>query len=97
MNNNLKIYTPNIIEIEKDFFKHNNAFILTNGNFILVKGYTGCNPSHQLESSALHIYRNLTDQDLQKEYESYIQKNSLVKQHYLRTILIHYYGTFCKK
>jgi hypothetical protein len=93
MNKKINIYLPSDIETQKGIIRHMNAFILPNGNFVLAKGYTGCNPSHQLESSALHISRYLTDTDLKKEYEEYIQQTTEKKKlHYLRTMLVHYYG-----
>ena len=90
---NLNIYSLGDIDTKKDVIKHNNAFILPDGSFVLAKGYTGCNPSHQLESSALQICRKLTDKDLKKEYESYIsQSDSTNPFYYLRSVLVHYYG-----
>lgn len=93
MNKKINIYLPSDIETQKGTIRHTNAFILPNGNFVLAKGYTGCNPSHQLESSALHISRHLTDTDLKKAYEEYIQQTTEKKPlYYLRTMLVHYYG-----
>lgn len=85
----LKIYLPSEID---ESIKHNNAFVLRDGSFILAKGYTGCNPSHQLESSALTISRNLMDEDMVKIYEAYLKERNLNKLYYLRSMLVHYFG-----
>lgn len=86
---NLKIYLPSEID---ESIKHNNAFILRDGSFILAKGYTGCNPSHQLESSALTISRSFMDEDMVKLYEDYLKEHDMNKLYYLRSMLVHYYG-----
>ena len=85
----LKIYLPNEID---ESIKHNNAFVLRDGSFILAKGYTGCNPSHQLESSSLSISRGFMDLDMVKLYEAYLKEHNLNKLYYLRSMLVHYYG-----
>ena len=90
MEKKIKIYSQNLINTKKDIIKHNNAFILPSGDFILAKGYTGCNPSHQLESSALRICKYLTDKNLKEEYINL--NDNLHSLYYLRTMLVHYYG-----
>ncbi len=87
------IYSSKNIENQKKEIIHNNAFILPNGDYILAKGYTGCNPSHQLESSSLIISRDVLHKNILEEYEKYI-KNHPDKENlcYLRSILVHYYG-----
>lgn len=93
MSKKIKLWLPDDIISKSEELIHNNAFILPDGKFVLAKGYTGCNPSHQLESSALQICRNLTDSDMQKEYENYINNNPEQNPlYYLRTMLVHYYG-----
>lgn len=91
----IKIYLPSDIDDKLEIIKHNNAFVLEDGNFILAKGYTGCNPSHQLESSALKIARELYDYDFIEKY----RKENPSEFYYLRTMLVHYYGLvlFCRK
>ena len=91
----IKIYLPSDIEDKLDVIRHNNAFILKDGNFILAKGYTGCNPSHQLESSALKISRELYEYDFIEKY----RKENPREFYYLRTMLVHYYGLglFCRQ
>ena len=67
----LDIYTIEDIEKTPEKFVHNNAFIKPNGDIFIAKGYTGMNPSHQLESSALSIGRNVTDKQLSVMEELY--------------------------
>ena len=52
---NLALLTFEKIEERKEFFVKQNAFIKPDGSFYIAKGYTGCNPWQQLESSALWI------------------------------------------
>jgi hypothetical protein len=91
----LILYNQEDIMAKVNLIKHNNAVILPNGKFYLAKGYTGCNPSHQLESSALAIARKDIAYDIMAEYNAYCDKNdvSLSKRfRYLRSVLVHYYG-----
>ena len=53
----LKLYTKNELKNNKELFVMKNAFIKPDGTIYLAKGYTGCNPWHQLESSALWVGR----------------------------------------
>ena len=71
MSKKITIYTPDNIGNQVEI-KHNNACILPNGNYILAKGYTGCNASHQLESSALQISRELIG-DIRTEYDEFVK------------------------
>ena len=91
----IKIYLPNEIDLNLDLIKHKNAFILKDGNFVLAKGYKDCNPSHQLESSALKIARELYDYSFIEKY----RRENPNEFYYLRTMLVHYYGLvlFCRK
>ena len=100
----LDIYTIEDIEKTPEKFVHNNAFIKPNGDIFIAKGYTGMNPSHQLESSALSIGRNEFGNDFpqkfKRAYERLIkEEQNLITLYYLRTILVHYYGyaLFCRK
>jgi hypothetical protein len=89
------LYGQDDILTKTKLIKHNNAFIMPDGNFYLAKGYTGCNPSHQLESSALAIARKDIAYDIIAEYNAYCDKNdvSLSKRfYYFRSVLVHYYG-----
>jgi hypothetical protein len=99
----LILYNPDDINSQLELIRHNNAFILADGNFYLAKGYTGCNPCHQLESSALTVLRKKIGYDIKKaECENYLQGlginyrkiiNDKTKYlYYLGSILIHYYG-----
>ena len=95
----ITIYTPDNIKKQVEVMKHNNAFILPNGSYVLAKGYTGCNPSHQLESSALQISRQLISPDIRAQYEDFVKdlelalnENNLPRLYYLRAILVEYYG-----
>lgn len=103
-NKKLVLYRPTDISIKSEFIKHNNAFILPDGAFYLAKGYIGCNPSHQLESSALMILREIIGYDIKKEecadyfnsaginfYNHIVDINS-ENFYYLRSILVHHYG-----
>ncbi len=92
---------PNIIKTESERIKHHNAFILSDGTFYLAKGYTGCNPSQQLESSALTIAKREFPYDMMAEYDNYfkglmaddVAKEKTIKRfYYLRSVLVHYYG-----
>lgn len=89
----IAIYSSKNIENQKNKIIHNNAFILPNGDYVLAKGYTGCNPSHQLESSSLIIARDVLHKNILEEYEEYIKNHpDKGNLYYLRSILIHYYG-----
>lgn len=93
MTKKIEIQKLEIIKNEPEVIKNNNAFILPNGEFVLAKGFSGMNPSHQLESSSLLISRNLYDHDLTKEYQKYISENpNRKKLYYLRSMLVHYFG-----
>lgn len=70
----LELLSPDLISTTPDKIKGNNAFILPNGSFYLAKGYTGCNPSHQLESSALAIARQEFDYDVKKDYNDKVEE-----------------------
>jgi hypothetical protein len=95
------LYSQNDIKSLGNELKHQNAFILSDGSFFLAKGYTGCNPSHQLESSALSISRQQFGYDIKEEYNKIIKEianntgavnNNIKRLHYLRSILVHFYG-----
>ena len=103
-NKKLILYKSTDISIKSELIKHSNAFILPDGTFYLAKGYTGCNPSHQLESSALMILRKIIGYDIRKEecasyfnnagvnYYNHIVDVNNENFYYLRSILVHYYG-----
>ena len=78
----LELYSSDIIITNPDIIKHNNAFILPDGKFYLAKGYTGCNPSHQLESSALAISRQDFDYDVKKAYNDMVEKELKLAQEF---------------
>ena len=93
----LILYKQNDINGQLKLIRRNNAFILPDGSFYLAKGYTGCNPSHQLESSALAILREKIGYEIKKvDCESYFlshDQNYKAKYlYYLRSVLVHYYG-----
>jgi hypothetical protein len=98
----LVLYSKSDIVTQSNLIRHNNAFIMQDGSFYLAKGYTDCNPSHQLESSALAIARKDIAYDIRLEYNSYLDKlksnqtdtdeNIIKRFYYLRSILVHYYG-----
>ncbi len=71
-----KLVLHNIQEIDrnKDTFIKQNAFIRPDGTFYLAKGYTGCNPWHQLESSALWVGRQDIGYDFIVKYEEWLEK-----------------------
>lgn len=99
----LELHNLQEIDKEKSIFVHQNAFIKPDGTFYLAKGYTGCNPSHQIESSALWIGRKEIGDDFVQKFKEYYDKLMWEKQspkylYYLRTILVHYYGyaLFCR-
>lgn len=70
----LQLYSINDIKNVPGIVKHSNAFILPDGYFYLAKGYTGCNPAHQLESSALSIARNVIGKDIKTCFNSYVDE-----------------------
>ena len=69
----LELLHPSIIKAEPEKIKRSNAFILPSGEFYLAKGFTGCNPSHQLESSARAIARQEFDYDVKEHYKAYVK------------------------
>lgn len=86
-----------------EMFTHQNAFIRKDGSFYLAKGYTGCNPYQQVESSALWIGRYDIGMDFEERFRSHYERlmrdgesPMYIKQ--LRTILVQYYGyaLFCR-
>lgn len=97
------LYKLTDINIGSGLIKHNNAFISPDGSFYLAKGYTGCNPSHQLESSALAILRQTIGYNIKNEecvgyfnnlgvnYKNVVD-GKVKRLYYLRSILVHYYG-----
>lgn len=97
----LPLYCEEDIELKKEEILHQNAFIRKDGTFYLAKGYTGCNPHHQIESSALWIGRQDIGFDFEERFREAYQKaeNHPKRLRYLRTILIHYYGyaLFCRQ
>lgn len=99
----LTIFNFSDIKTEGVSIIHQNAFIFPDGKFCLVEGYTGGNPSHQLEDYSLRISREILGiHDLKVRYQMNFQE--LIKQglseeeinrrklYYLRDILVHYYG-----
>lgn len=98
------LFHPDILRQETSLLRHQNAFILPTGHFYWAKGYIGCNPSHQLESSALWISRAEFGSafDLQETYRQAYQeieeecqrmgKCRPKRLYYLRSILVHFYG-----
>lgn len=69
----LELYTKEDIRIKGEEIKRHNAFIRTDGTFYLAKGYTGCNPSHQLDSSALQVGRQDIGLDFIEKYKENYQ------------------------
>lgn len=93
----LILYSQNDINDQLTLIKQNNAFILQDGSFYLAKGYTGCNPCHQLESSALDVLRDKIGFEIKKaDCKKYLLSNDENYKtkylYYLRSILVHYYG-----
>lgn len=64
----LTLLTFEQIEDRKEVFVKQNAFIKPDGSFYIAKGYTGCNPWHQLESSALWVGRQEFGQYFVEKY-----------------------------
>lgn len=87
-----KLVLHNIQEIDrdKDTFIKQNAFIKPDGTFYLAKGYTGCNPWHQLESSALWVGRQDIGYDFVERYEQFLssleEKDILKYKEYLENL-----------
>lgn len=71
----------NLFNNGKQYIKQ-NAFIKPNGDFYLAKGYTGCNPWHQLESSALWVGRQDIGYDFVEKYNEFINKLKLNYKEY---------------
>lgn len=71
-----KLILHNIQEIDRDknTFVKQNALIRPDGTFYLAKGYTGCNPWHQLESSALWVGRQDIGNDFILQYQQYLNE-----------------------
>lgn len=69
----LQIYTKEDIKEKGEVIKKHNAIIRKDGTFYLAKGYTGCNPSHQLDSSALQIGRQDIGYDFIEKYKENYQ------------------------
>lgn len=100
----IKVYNIDDIRKNTEIFVHQNAFIKPDGSIFIAKGYTGCNPAHQLESSALSIGRFDIGMDFankfKETYERLMREEKDPKMlFYLRSILVHYYGytLFCRK
>ena len=76
-----------------------NAFVLKNGDFILVDGYELRNATHAIERSACVINRKLIKGlNLLEQYRIFLENHEYApKLYYLREVLIHYYGLalFC--
>lgn len=70
----LELLQTTIIKDKPEKIKMQNAFILPSGEFYLAKGYTGCNPSHQLESSALAVARQEFNYDVKAHYKTYVKE-----------------------
>lgn len=70
----LQVYKIEDIKLKADEIKKHNAFIRKDGTFYLAKGYTGCNPSHQLDSSALQVGRQDIGYDFIEKYKENYQK-----------------------
>lgn len=87
-----KLVLHNIQEInrDKDTFVKQNALIKPDGTFYIAKGYTGCNPWHQLESSALWVGRQEIGYDFIEKYQQYLKEleenNPIKYQEYLKRI-----------
>lgn len=62
------------INRDKSTFVKQNALIRPDGTFYLAKGYTGCNPWHQLESSALWVGRQDIGYDFVDKYKQFLKK-----------------------
>lgn len=62
------------INRDKNTFIKQNALIRPDGTFYLAKGYTGCNPWHQLESSALWVDRQDIGDDFILQYQQYLNE-----------------------
>ncbi len=91
----LQIYSIQDMKTNKECILHHNAFILPDGKFYLAKGYTGCNPSQQLESSAKKIAKETISSHAWEDFENYPkEKDGKLLPHFqqLRTILVHFYG-----
>lgn len=73
MSKKLQVYTKEDIKEKGEFIKKHNAFIRRDGSFYLAKGYTGCNPSHQLDSSALQVGRQDIGYDSIEKYKENYQ------------------------
>ena len=73
MSKKLQVYTKEDIKEKGEVIKKHNAFIRRDGTFYLAKGYTGCNPSHQLDSSALQIGRQDIGYDFIEKYKENYQ------------------------
>lgn len=69
MSKKLQVYTKEDIKEKGEVIKKHNAFIRKDGTFYLAKGYTGCNPSHQLDSSALQVGRQDIGYDFIEKYK----------------------------
>lgn len=69
-----RLVLHNVQEINEDnkIFVKQNALIKPDGTFYLAKGYTGCNPWHQLESSALMVGRQDIGFDFIQKYDQYL-------------------------
>ena len=91
------------IEGEIGTLKHSNAFIMPDGTFYPVKGYTGSHPFQQLESASLEVLKKEIECDISKaECEYYLQRRNInykarldsrIRMFYhLRSVLVHYYG-----
>jgi hypothetical protein len=100
----IKVYNIEDIKKNSEIFVHQNAFIKPDGTIFIAKGYTGCNPAHQLESSALSIGIYDIGMDFANKFKALYEKlksegENPVYLYYLRSILVQYYGytLFCRK
>lgn len=88
----MKLILHNVDELKenKTTFIKQNAFIKPDGTFYIAKGYTGCNPWHQLESSALWVGRQDIGYDFIEKYHQFLKKleesDPVKYQEYLKRI-----------
>lgn len=69
----MQVYRVEDIKEKGEEIKKHNAFIRRDGTFYLAKGYTGCNPSIQLDSSALQVGRQDIGYDFIEKYKENYQ------------------------
>lgn len=71
--NKLTLLNFDKFEGNKKFLVKQNAFIKPDGSFYIAKGYTGCNPWQQLESSALWVGRQEFGQYFAEKYYDWLK------------------------